>query len=101
MPVIMQLAGRPNLVGGFDRLPQDGQFLVEFDFEAGDGTGSIFVHPDSKWAKRFPDMAAAIAFRQRQPVCRPMRSDGQPNRPLTSTNWLFFTVEESADAPQS
>ena len=72
-----------------------GQFLREFDHEADDGRGEIEVTQDLALAMRFPDLAAAIEFRNRVPRCKPTREDGQPNRPLSATTWEFTKVEEA------
>jgi hypothetical protein len=74
-------------------LPQSGQFLRDFDFEAHDGQGEIDTTTDIALAKRFDDVAAALAFAHRSPACRPTRPDGRPNRPLTATTWQFRSVE--------
>lgn len=70
----------------------DGQYLRDFDFEAHDGVGLIDMTPDLQRAKQFADLAEAVAFWKRSPECRPTRPDGQPNRPLTATNWEFRTI---------
>ena len=70
-------------------LPSDGQFLASFDFEAHGGLGEISLTTMPEAAMRFPDMAAAFAYRLRSPECAPLRLDGQPNRPLTAANWAF------------
>lgn len=70
----------------------DGQYLRDFDFEAHDGIGMISTTADLQRAKHFDDMQEAFAFYKRSPVCRPIRVDGRPNRPLTSTNWEFRTI---------
>lgn len=88
MAVVMILRGdafgRPT---GFD-----GQYLRDFDFEAGDGVGLIDMTPDLQRAKQFADAAEAVAFRNRSPECRPLREDGLPNRPLTATTWELRTI---------
>jgi len=67
----------------------DGQYLKDFDFEAYSGQGMISMTPDLAQAKRFASVFDAWEFRKRQPVCRPLRPDGLPNRPLTATTWEF------------
>jgi hypothetical protein len=69
------------------RLPNDGQFLRAFDFEAHDGVGEITLTPFMAEAMRFPDAVAVLRLLQRSPECRPIRADGRPNRPLTAANW--------------
>lgn len=86
--IVMQLQGLPN--GG--STPWDGQYLKDFDFEAFDGRGNIVTTPNVGEAKRFADMAEAMAFRNTVPTRFPRRADGMPNRPLTATNWSFNNV---------
>ena len=89
MAVIMQLFG-----DAFGRpTPGDGQYLKDFDFEAHGGIGEIAMARDKADAKRFADMAEALAFYRTSPECQPTRADGLPNRPLTATNWGFENVE--------
>lgn len=68
-------------------LPCDGQYLKSFDFEAHGGEGEIEMTPDLAEAMTFAHIGAALAFRNRVPVCKPRREDGKPNRPLSSTTW--------------
>lgn len=70
----------------------EGQYLKAFDFEAHDGVGLIDMTPDIQQAMKFADLAQAIAFRGRSPICAPTRPDGRPNRPLTATTWEFKTI---------
>ena len=70
----------------------DGQYLKAFDFEAHDGQGLIDMTPDIQQAIQFADLAEAMIFCRRSPQCRPLRDDGRPNRPLTSTTWEFKTI---------
>lgn len=88
MAVVMILRGDAfGRATGFD-----GQYLRDFDFEAHDGVGLIDMTTDLQQAKQFEDLAEAITFRGRSPICRPEREDGQPNRPLTATTWEFKTI---------
>lgn len=96
MAVVMRLFG-----DAFGRpTPGDGQYLQDFDFEAGGGVGEIVVTPDPQQAMRFDDMTAAWAFWKRQPKCRPLRADGLPNRPLLSTNWEFTDPDRAGPSAQ-
>ena len=82
--------------GGDPRIPVefDGQYLKEFDHEAFDGQGDAYFTKDIKEAKKFPTFMDAMQFRIRVPECKPVREDGQPNRPMTATNWVFETVKD-------
>lgn len=88
-PVVMVLRGQANGLS----TPSDGQFLKDFDFEAGDGVGLIDMTTDVNEAKHFENVSEAILFRNRQPNCKPLRADGLPNRPLTSTHWEVVSLE--------
>lgn len=75
------------------QLPGDGQYLQSFDFEAHGGQGDIALTPDLSKARVFADFAEAAEFWRRSPVCKPLREDGRPNRPLTAANWEFVGVD--------
>jgi hypothetical protein len=85
-----------KLMGAADgtRLPDDGKFMKSFDFEAFDGQGEAAMTKDIHDALKFETLEAALEFRNRSPKCKPLRRDGLPNRPLTSTNWLFEPYDE-------
>lgn len=74
----------------------DGWYLKSFDFEAYDGRGADEFTQSPDEALAFPDLAAALEFRHRQPECMPLRPDGLPNRPMTACNWM---TEIIADRP--
>lgn len=92
MAVVMILQGRPAADGSVVPTPYDGQYLRDFDFEAGDGRGEVTMTTNIKKAKRFKNGMEAFQFYRRQPECKPIREDGEPNRPLTATNWEFRAV---------
>jgi len=64
--------------------PHDGEYVKAFDFEADDGLGFGEFTPDIDAAMQFEDVAAAGEFWRTQSKTRPIRPDGQPNRPLTA-----------------
>lgn len=78
--------------------PYDGQYLKDFDFEANDGRGDVTMTPHLDEAKRFPSAVDAMLFCRTVPICKPLRPDLQPNRPLTATNW---EIVQAADAEQA
>lgn len=92
MSVVMKLWG--DAAG--NRTPYDGQYLKDFDFEAGKGLGEASMTPDLAEAKKFPSMKAALEYRDTVPRSKPLRDDLQPNRPLTATNWLFEHIQDEA-----
>lgn len=73
-------------------------YLQDFDFEAHEGVGEIALTKERSEAMEFPDLLAALTYRARSPICKPLRDDGQPNRPMTATNWEFITT--SIDEPE-
>ena len=73
----------------------DGPFLKSFDFEAFNGLGEASYTRDATEALLFPDAEAALAFCHTQSKTLPVRSDGNPNRPLSA---LAVEIEE-APAP--
>jgi hypothetical protein len=76
---------------GYD-LPGDGAYLKDFDFEAFNGQGSIALTLDIQKAKRFFSLKEAFDYVRTSPKTKPFREDGQPNRPLTASNWEFQTI---------
>jgi hypothetical protein len=69
-----------------------GQYLESMDFNAHDGGGSAKFTDDLNKAKKFGNMREAIAYYRGVPKVRPMRGDGQPNRPLTAFTMELSTV---------
>lgn len=69
------LTGGPNVIG---------QALETFDPEAHEGFGDASFTDEPARAKRFPDAGAAMLEWTRTSETRPLREDGEPNRPLTA-----------------
>jgi hypothetical protein len=65
--------------------PVAGKFLERFDFNAAGGLGYGEFTADPAKAKIFADAGEALKFWRTQSTIKPLRSDGQPNRPLTCT----------------
>ena len=70
-----------------------GQYLAAFDADAYSGRGLIRWTHDKARAMRFADFEAAAECWKRQSAVRPLRPDGQPNRPLTAYSVTFEKVE--------
>ncbi|HUV10816.1 MAG TPA: hypothetical protein VMX12_07530 [Acidimicrobiia bacterium] len=69
-------------------------FVRSYDPEGHDGLGDLLITADRSKAHVYDDMSEAFAAYNAQPSCRPLRGDGQPNRPLAA-----FTVSfERADS---
>ncbi len=76
--------------------PIAGQFLKSFDFEYDNGVGHGEFTSNVEEAMEFETIRDASEFWMTVPKCRPIREDGEPNRPLTcSTVEIFLksTVE--------
>ena len=89
MATLMKVVG---FAGGHP-CPIAGQYLESFDHEAHDGLGFGTFVLNPTHAMRFKDLVEAAEFWKTVPLCRPMRPDGQPNRPLTATTVTFEEVK--------
>jgi len=65
-----------------------GQYLKHYDPEAHEGRGFATWTDEEDQALEFADATEAFEFYNQVPPNRPVREDGQPNRPLTA-----FSVE--------
>lgn len=63
--------------------PHAGEYVEAMDFEAECGRGRLTSTPDIAKAKKFSTAAMALMFWRTQSKTCPLRSDGEPNRPLT------------------
>jgi hypothetical protein len=71
------------------------RYLETANIEAYDGRGTATWTEDPAEAIRFASQAAAIEFWRRQSSVRPLRDDGQPNRPLTAFTVSVEPIEEA------
>lgn len=71
--------------------PHAGQYLKSFDFDAHDGRGHGEFCAKPRHAKIFPSAVAALEFWRTTSTVKPLREDGEPNRPLTAAN---VSIEE-------
>jgi hypothetical protein len=67
-----------------------GKYLASYDLDAHDGRGTDEWVSDPTQALHFESNAAALKVWRTPSLIRPLRPDGQPNRPLTA-----YTVEVS------
>lgn len=67
------------------KLFRQGIYFKSFDHEYDNGRGLAEFTDDKSEALKFPDMAAALAFWNKQSTVRPLRPDGKPNKPMTAT----------------
>jgi hypothetical protein len=63
--------------------PHEGEYLKSFDHDTPDGLGYGEFTRDLSEAKLFASRARALEFWRRPSRSRPLRPDGEPNRPLT------------------
>jgi len=82
---VMKIIGSP--VPGLP-CPEAGKYVQYMDFEGMEGFGILHATPDLHRAKVFPSLTEALHYYRIVPKCHPLRSDGQPNRPLTA-----YTIE--------
>lgn len=67
-----------------------GAYVKAYDVDAYGGRGRLIPTQERASAQPFETPAQAIEFVQRQSTVKPLREDGEPNRPLTA-----YTVEIS------
>jgi hypothetical protein len=87
----MRCLGRPT-----DGSGPAGQYLEAYDPDAFDGGGDATFTSEVARAKRFATVAEAWAELGRRPTARPVRSDGKPNRPLTTFTMQILPLEDDA-----
>jgi len=71
--------------------PFAGQWLKEFDFDADDGRGFGVFTDNRAEAVRFGSRRLALLFWRTTSSIKPIREDGEPNRPLTA---MSIDIEE-------
>jgi hypothetical protein len=69
--------------------PIAGEWVLSFDFESDNGRGNGLFTNNPRQALTFDSKYEAHKFWNTQSVTRPLRDDGQPNRPLTSTTCVI------------
>ena len=82
-------------IGRADRRPCPfaGMWLRLFDFGAAGGQGVGDWTRDKARARHFESTAGAAAFWRTQSKTVPLRTDGEPNRPLTALTVTFDPAE--------
>lgn len=61
-----------------------GKWIESYDPDAHDGRGDLRVTANREKALRFSSPGDAMRFWKQQSKKQPLRTDGQPNRPLTA-----------------
>lgn len=69
-------------------------FIVDCDVDACDGLGSFTLSNDPLAAMGFADVSAALEYRNRRSRVKPVRPDGQPNRPLSALTIQVIELEK-------
>ena len=72
----------------------EGMYLQNFDHDAFNGQGWGTFTPKRSRARRFADQLAAIDFWKQQSTVRPLRPDGEPNRPMTALTVEIAPLED-------
>lgn len=70
-----------------------GCYLKEYDPEAHNGRGSAIFTANIKDAATFTSFGQAFKAYRGVPRCRPLREDGEPNRPLTAFTVMIEPVK--------
>jgi hypothetical protein len=69
-------------------------YLKSYDREAYDGRGAATYTDDPAEAMRFPTEHCVRALADATPRCKPLRDDGQPNRPLSAYTLIAVPVAD-------
>jgi hypothetical protein len=85
----MVCVGVAGMIIGGDGNDPAGVYLHSYDPEFDDGYGAIHWTGDKSEAMKFPSLIEGWGLWQTVPVSRPVRADGQPNRPLTCFTVTF------------
>ncbi len=72
--------------------PPIGCYLRSYDPEGANGRGVAEFTPHLHLALVFDSVQEAVACWRQVPASRPLREDGQPNRPLTAMTMEFVTA---------
>lgn len=81
--VVLQVQG---VAGGSGRMPPVATYVMECDFEANNGIGTVIFTHNREHAKHFDSPIEALSYWRTQSKTVPLRPDGKPNRPLTAYN---------------
>lgn len=71
-----------------------GQYVTEYDPDAFGGRGHVAGSLSKRNALRFASVDEAMRFIQQPSTVRPLRADGEPNRPITA---FTLIVEEAPE----
>ena len=74
-----------------------GEYLQSYDPEFMNGEGLATWTKDPNKALWFPTITSAMALANAQPRSKPIRPDGQPNRPLRAYTLEVMRIEEALE----
>lgn len=100
MSYVIRYAGLAGIVTGPGHPPALGDYLVTADVEAHDGRGSVTWSADPGQALLFDNHLEAFNFWRQQSTLRPVRPDGQPNRPLTAFSAEVVQLTQAVQEPR-
>jgi len=69
-------------------------YVMTCDHDAFNGLGAVEFTQQKDRAMRFDSFDAATAFWNKQSTVRPLRDDGEPNKPLTACSISFEKVDQ-------
>jgi len=78
-----------------------GRYIKNFDVNAFGGDGWLTTTDYEPHAMHFEDARSALDFYRQVSTVKPLREDGQPNRPLTAFTVTFKPSEEISGIPGS
>jgi hypothetical protein len=90
----MQVALRVLTSASTGAEPVDPTWVKSCDVDAMDGFGLAELTSDPTEALLFDSMVEAWTFWRQQSTARPLRDDGEPNRPLTAYTVEIGTIDE-------
>jgi hypothetical protein len=93
LPYVIRINGVAGAVHVTAAGAAAGDYLKSYDPEAHDGHGDLVTTPELAEARRFDGFRSAWETWQAVPAARPLRDDGQPNRPLTAFTVSIEPVE--------
>ena len=88
MSTVIVYAGTAGRADGTGTV-RPGSYLKECDLEFAGGRGLITWTPDKSQALVFGSFAEAFNAWRAVPESRPLRPDGEPNRPMTAFSVTF------------
>lgn len=89
---VVEVTGK---VAGVMRRAVAGTFISAFDPDAHDGRGEASYTRNPRRAVTFDSPTEAMAYWQQTSTVRPLREDGEPNRPLTAISVALVRLPDA------